>query len=89
MTNFTNDEMNLMCIYSADSNRTGLMQKLTEMKKYLERDEVQLLALTESTLAKLATLTDEESIPKKGADAPDFGIRLDSYFRFLRETAEI
>jgi hypothetical protein len=60
MMNFTNDEMNLMCIYSAGSSRIGLMQKLTEMKKYLERDEVQLLALTESTLAKLGTLTDEE-----------------------------
>lgn len=58
--NFTSDEMNLMCIYSAGSSRTGLMQKLTEMKKYLESDEVQLLALTESTLAKLRTLTDEE-----------------------------
>lgn len=60
MMNFTNDEMNLMCIYSAGSSRTGLMQKLMEMKKYLESDEVQLLALTESTLAKLGTLTDEE-----------------------------
>ena len=60
MMNFTNDEMNLMCIYSAGSSRTDLMQKLTEMKKYLERDEVQLLELTESTLAKLAILTDEE-----------------------------
>lgn len=60
MMNFTNDEMNLMCIYSAGSSRTGLMQKLTEMKKYLESDEVQLLALTESTLVKLGTLTDEE-----------------------------
>ena len=58
--NFTNDEMNLMCIYSAGSSRTGLMQKLTEMKMYLERDEVQLLALTEGALAKLGTLTDEE-----------------------------
>ena len=60
MMNFTNDEMNLMWIYSAGSGRTGLMQKLTEMKKYLERDEVQLLSLTESTLAKLGTMTDEE-----------------------------
>ena len=42
MTNFTNDEMNLMCIFSAGSSRTGLVQKLTEMKKYLECDEVQL-----------------------------------------------
>ena len=60
MTNFTNDEMNLMCIYSAGSSRTDLMQKLTEMKKHLERDEVQLLSLTESTLRKLGTMTDEE-----------------------------
>ena len=60
MANFTNDEMNLMCIYSAGSSRSNLMQKLTEMKKCLEHDEVQLLSLTESTLAKLATLTDEE-----------------------------
>ena len=58
MTNFTNDEMNLMCIYSAGSSRAGLMQKLTEMKKYLDR--VQLLSLTESTLRKLGTMTDEE-----------------------------
>ena len=58
--NFTNDEMNLMCIYSAGSSRTDLMQKLTEMKKYLERDEMQLMELTESTLAKLGTMTDEE-----------------------------
>ena len=38
----------------------NLMQKLMEMKKYLEHDEVQLLSLTESTLTKLATMTDEE-----------------------------
>lgn len=60
MTNFTNDEMNLMCIYSAGNSRAGLMQKLTEMKKYLERDVVQPLSLTESTLRKLGTMTDEE-----------------------------
>lgn len=60
MMNFTNDEMNLMCIYSAGSSRRGLMQKLMEMKKHLESDEVQLLSLIESTLAKLGTLTDEE-----------------------------
>ena len=60
MMNFTNDEMNLMCIYSAGSSRTGLMKKLTEMKKYLESDEVQLLELIEGALAKLATMTDEE-----------------------------
>ena len=36
------------------------VEAATKMKKYLERDEVQLLALTESTLAKLGTMTDEE-----------------------------
>lgn len=60
MMNFTNDEMNLMCIYSAGGNRTGLMEKLVEMKKYLETDEADLLALTESTLAKLEKMSDEE-----------------------------
>lgn len=60
MMNFTNDEMNLMCIYSAGDNRTGLMEKLTEMKRYLENDEADLLALTESTLAKLKKMSDEE-----------------------------
>lgn len=60
MMNFTNDEMNLMCIYSAGGNRTGLMEKLTEMKKYLKNDEADLLALTESTLAKLERMSDDE-----------------------------
>ena len=57
---FTNDEMNLMCIYSARGSRTGLMEKLTEMKTYLESDEVDLLALTESALTKLEKMTDAE-----------------------------
>lgn len=60
MMNFTNDEMNLMCIYSAGGNRTGLMEKLAEMKKYLENDEADLLALTESALVKLKRMSDDE-----------------------------
>ena len=58
--NFTNDEMNLMCIYSAEGNRTELMEKLAEMKRHLESDEAELLTLTDSTLAKLAELSDVE-----------------------------
>ena len=34
MMNFTNDEMNLMCIYQSDS-RSGLIAALTEMRGYL------------------------------------------------------
>lgn len=58
--NFTNDEMNLMCIYSAEGKRTELMEKLAEMKRHLERDEAELLTLTDSTLTKLAELSDAE-----------------------------
>lgn len=58
--NFTNDEMNLMCIYSAEGKRTELMEKLTEMKRHLESDEAELLTLTDSTLEKLAELSDAE-----------------------------
>ena len=58
--NFTNDEMNLMCIYSAEGKRTELMEKLAEMKRHLESDEAELLTLTDSTLTKLAELSDVE-----------------------------
>lgn len=58
MSNFTFDEINLMCIYNTGT-RAGLMQALTDMRKHLEADETELLALTDSVLAKLAVLTDE------------------------------
>ena len=60
MMNFTNDELNLMCIYSAGGSRTDLVEKITEMKRYLENDETELLALTESALNKLSKMSDEE-----------------------------
>ena len=60
MMNFTNDELNLMCIYSAGGNRTDLEEKLTEMKHYLEKDETELLALTESALKKISQMSNEE-----------------------------
>lgn len=47
MMNFTNDEMNLMCIYQSDS-RSGLIAALTEMRGYLDEDEAQLRDLTDS-----------------------------------------
>ena len=49
---FTNDEMNLMCIYQSDS-RSGLIAALTEMRGYLDEDEAELRALTDSALQKL------------------------------------
>lgn len=56
---FTHDEINLMCIYNP-GNRKALIQELTHMKAFLERDEADLLALTESTINKLNRITDAE-----------------------------
>lgn len=59
MNTFTNDELNLMCIYNTGT-RQGLMEELSSMKQYLEPDETELLTLTDSALSKLKKLTDEE-----------------------------
>ena len=56
---FTNDEMNLMCIYQSDS-RSGLIAALTEMRGYLDEDEAGLRELTDSALTKLCAMTDED-----------------------------
>ena len=59
MSNFTSDEINLMCIYNTGT-RAGLMQALTDMSKHLEPDETELRELTDSTLHKLGGITDEQ-----------------------------
>lgn len=59
MMNFTNDEMNLMCIYDTGS-RTGLIDALSEMRKELNADEVALRELTDSVLNKLYAMSDED-----------------------------
>ena len=60
MMDFTNDEQNLMCIYGMGISRARLIDKLMEMKDYLEEDEKELLTLTESTVGKLSRMTDAE-----------------------------
>lgn len=57
--NFTNDEMNLMCIYDTGT-RTGLIKALSEMRGELGADEADLRRLTDSTIEKLSAMTDEE-----------------------------
>ena len=57
--NFTNDEMNLMCIYDTGT-RTGLIKALSEMRGELGTDEVELRRLTDSTIEKLYAMTDKE-----------------------------
>lgn len=57
--NFSNDEMNLMCIYDTGT-RTGLIKALSEMRGELGADETELRRLTDSTIEKLSAMTDEE-----------------------------
>ena len=59
MMDFTNDEMNLMCIYDT-GNRTGLINALSEMRKELDADEVAFRELTDSVLNKLSAIPDED-----------------------------
>lgn len=59
MNAFTNDEMNLMCIYNTGT-KEGMMDALTAMREYLEPDEKELLDLTDSVLGKLETITDAD-----------------------------
>ena len=59
MMDFTNDEMNLMCIYDTGS-RTGLISALSEMRKELDVDEATLRELTDSVLNKLSAMSDED-----------------------------
>lgn len=59
MMNLTNDEMNLMCIYDT-GDRKGLIAALTEMKAELRTDETDLRELTDSTIAKLSAMSDED-----------------------------
>lgn len=55
----TFEETNLLCIYSPGS-RLGAIEALSEMRGHLEPDETELLALTDSTLAKLRAMADAE-----------------------------
>ena len=57
--NFTNDEMNLMCIYNPGS-RKSLMRELREMRGYIGADQPELLNMTDSTLQKLENISDAE-----------------------------
>ena len=55
MNALTFEETNLLCIYNPGT-RQGAIEALTEMRGELSPDETELLALTDSTLAKLRTM---------------------------------
>jgi len=56
---FSNDEINLMCIYDTRT-RKGLIAELTQMHGYLAPEDTALLALTDSVLEKLLCMNDAE-----------------------------
>ena len=56
---FTNDELNLMCIYDTGT-RTGLLEALTIMKEVLEPEETELREMTDSVIEKLTAMSDAE-----------------------------
>ena len=59
MMNFTNDELNLMCIYDTGTC-TGLIEALTTMREQLEEDETELIQMTDSALRKLNAMSDAD-----------------------------
>lgn len=59
MTNFTHDEINLMCIYNTGT-REGLIDEMIAMRGYLGVEEKELLELTDSVLSKLNAMNDYE-----------------------------
>lgn len=56
---FTNDEINLMCIYNTGT-REGLIAELEQMRGYLGAEETELLALTDSALGELRNMSNTE-----------------------------
>lgn len=56
---FTNDEMNLMCIYNTGA-REGTLNALTAMREYLTAEETELRDMTDSVVEKLGKMSDAE-----------------------------
>ena len=57
--NLTYEERMLMAICNTGS-REGLIEKLVDMRSYLEPEEEELIALIDSAVGKLEAMTDEE-----------------------------
>ena len=57
--NLTFEEQQLMSIYNPGT-RLGLIHALVEMRTNLDKDEQEPKDLTDSTIAKLNTITDAE-----------------------------
>ena len=56
---FTNDEINLLCIYNTGT-RKGTLDALVAMCEYLEPDEAELRDMTDSVVEKLEQMSDAD-----------------------------
>lgn len=59
MMNLTHDEMNLLCIYQTNTRRETI-NAIMYMQQYLEPDETELAEMSDSLLAKLEQMSDNE-----------------------------
>lgn len=59
MMNLTHDEINLLCIYQTNTRRETI-NAIMYMQQYLEPDETELAEMSDSLLAKLEQMSDEE-----------------------------
>lgn len=57
--NITYEEQQLMSIYNTGT-RMGLLEALSKMRTYLDKDETELRDLTDSAIEKLRHMTDAE-----------------------------
>ena len=60
MNDFTQDELTLMSIYNSAGTRQGLIDSLTDMRRYLAADEAELRRLTDSAIRKICSISDKE-----------------------------
>ena len=60
MMDFTQDERNMMMLYSPGT-RSGLCEALTLMKEQLSEDESELFALADSVLRKVSAMGTRQS----------------------------
>ena len=56
----TYEEQQLMSLYNSTGTREGLITALTEMRGYLDANERELTELTDSAIAKLRAMSDED-----------------------------
>ena len=71
MTQFTTEELNLITLYDP-GNRAGTIYELRDMIRYVMPEETDLLHLTQSVIAKLEDMTDEEFDALADEMVPDY-----------------